>query len=274
MAAPDLRSLSLSTLILAGLQIGLPWTVGGRSPAGQASLVLLAALAGAIGLALGGPGPRRRPSVLPCLAGILIGVSALHTIYPDRTVQSLLLLLSYLVAAALAAEAAREIPWAAPSLLASISAAGALVSLVGIVRISSGEVGGLYARLFTGPFGYPNAAGGYLLLTAGAAIAMARTGRCLIIRASAIAAACLSLLGLALTRSQGAMLAAAIGLGVWAAIDRAAWWPRRRLWLGAAALGLVLALTLAPRELMGLPLRLWSLVGTGAADTSFTWRLH
>ncbi len=274
MATPDLWSLSLSVLILAGLQIGLPWTVGGRSPAGQASLVLLLALAGAIGLVLGGPGPRLRPSLPLCLTGILIGLSALHTVYPDRTIQSLLLLLSYVGAAALATHAAREIPWAAPTLLASVAAGGALVSLVGMIRMYAGFEVGLYANALTGPFGYPNAAGGYLLLTAGAALALARRDRRLVTRGPALAAALLSILGLMLTSSQGVRMAAAIGLATWAVLDRAAWWPRRRLCAGMGVIGLLSVLLLSPRVLLGLPLRLWSLVGVGTADTSFAWRLH
>lgn len=274
MARADVRLLSSAALLLGSVQIGLPWTVGGRSPAGQAALVLLLALAGVIGLVLEGPGPRLRPAPLLLLAGILVGVSALHTIYPDRSVQSLLLLLSYLLAGSLAAHAAREIPWVPRTLLLAIAASGVLVSLAGVLRLSFGSQGGLYARVLTGPLGYPNAAGGFLILTAGAALAAARTGRGPVSRRSAQAAAVVSLFGLVLTRSHGAMLAAGLGLLMWALMDRAAWWHERRLWAGAGAVGLGLAVALAPKWALGLPLRVWSLFGTGAPDYSFVWRLH
>lgn len=274
MARADTRLLSLAALLLASVQIVLPWTVGGRSPVGQVSLVLLLALAGMIGLVLEAPSPRLRSSPLLLLAGILVGLSALHTIYPDRSVQSLLLLLSYLLAAILAAHAAREVPWTPCVLLWAISASGLLVTLVGMFRLFHGSEGGLYARVLTGPFGYPNAAGGFLILTAGAALAAAQSGRGPVSRRAAQAAAIVCLFGLVLTRSHGAMLATALGLVAWATMDRAAWWPQRRVWAGAGALGLLLTIFLAPKWLIGLPHRLWSLFGTGAADPSFVWRLH
>ena len=274
MATPDLRPLSFAALILAALQIVLPWSVGGRSPTGQVSLVLLLALAGTMGLVLGGHGPRLRPSSWLLLAGVLVAGSASHTLHPDRTVQSLLLLLSYCLAAAVAAHAARNLPWTGRLLLASISASGLLVSLAGILRIVEAADGGLYAGLLTGPFEYPNAAAGFLLLAAGAALAEAREAGRPIVRGAALCAGLISALGLSLTRSHGILLAAAIGLLLWAILDRDAWWPQRRLWIGVGALGLFLVFLLAPGRLMGLPLRLWSVVGTGAADTSFIWRLH
>jgi hypothetical protein len=173
MPSPDPRSLPLAILLLAGLQVGLPWALGGRSPAGQASLVLLLVLAAAAGLFPRGQAPRLVPSPLLLIGGILAAASALHTIYPDRTVQGLLLLLAYLLAGTLAPRGAREVPWAERLLLAAISISGALVTMFGLYRLHQGGDEGMYARLLTGPFGYPNAMAGFLL-TGGASLAMGR----------------------------------------------------------------------------------------------------
>jgi O-antigen ligase/tetratricopeptide (TPR) repeat protein len=270
----DVRLLSLATLLLCAVQIALPWPVGGRSSLGQVGLVLFLALAGMIGLVLDGSSPRPGPSPLLLLTATLVVISALHSIYLDRTVQSLLLLLSYLLAATLAAHAARNVRWATRVLLAGISISGALVGLGGIFQMLRGSHGGMYARVLTGPFGYPNAAGGFLLLTAGAALAVAREEREPATRAASIAAALVSVLGIALTRSHGVMLAAAVGFGVWAMTDRTAWWPLRRLWAGAGALAVLLAVAFVPGWLASLPLRGWSLFGEATADSSFMWRLH
>ncbi|HSB80570.1 MAG TPA: O-antigen ligase family protein [Candidatus Methylomirabilis sp.] len=274
MARSDGRLLPLAALLLGAVQIALPWTIGGRSPVGQVALVLVLGLAGMIGLVLEGSSPPLRPSPLLLLAGALIVISALHTIYLDRTVQSLLLLLSYLLAATLAAHAARNDERAKPILLAGMSICGVLVSLGGMYQLLQGSQGGLYARVLTGPFGYPNAAGGFLLLTAGAALAFAREERGPATRTASMAAALVSILGLALTRSHGVMFAATVGLVIWALTDRAAWWSQRRVWAGAGGLGLLLTIALAPKWLIGLPLRVWSLFDTGTADPSFMWRLH
>jgi putative inorganic carbon (HCO3(-)) transporter len=208
------------------------------------------------------------------LAVLLAGISAFHTIHPDRTVQSLLLLLAYLLAASLAAHAGREIPWAVEAFLTSISAAGVLASLVGTFHLLSGDEGGLYAQVLTGPFGYPNAAGGFFVLTAGAALGIARECRGITPRVAALAAAMLSVSGLMLTRSHGAMLAAAIGLVVWVGLDRTAWWPHRRVWAGVGVVALLLSIATLLNRLLSLPLRLWSLFAGGTPDSSFLWRLH
>lgn len=243
MPSPDRRFLALATPLLAGVLIGLPWATGGRSPIGQASLVLLLALAG--GVAMIGRGLRSlaRPSPLLLAGAVLATSSALHTIYPDRTIQYLLLLFAYLLAGTLAAQAAREEPWMERMLLAAIVTSGTLVAVVGLLRLFQGSEEGLYARLLVGPFGYPNAMAGFLLLTGGAALAMAQEGRGPATRAGAMAAGALAAAGLVLCRSRGAWLAAGAGFAVWAVIEYRRWWPQRRpwFWLGTGSLLAALA---------------------------------
>ena len=50
MATNSPRLLSLATLLLSGLLLGLPWSLGGKSPVGQAVVVLIPILAGALGV--------------------------------------------------------------------------------------------------------------------------------------------------------------------------------------------------------------------------------
>ncbi|MBI4841971.1 MAG: hypothetical protein HY803_13025, partial [candidate division NC10 bacterium] len=212
MPTPDTRFLPLSILLLCGLLIGLPWASGGRSPVGLVSLVLLLVLAAAAGLFPRGSGPLLQPSPLLLFAGLLGAGSALQTIYPDRTVQSLLLLSAYLLAGTLAARGARELPWGEAALLTAILASGLLVAGAGMLRLHQGSEVGLYARVLTGPFGYPNAMAGFLLLTGGAALAAAHMHHGPALRGAAMLAGAVSLLGVLLTRSRGAGLAAVVGL--------------------------------------------------------------
>jgi len=271
MPIPDPRPLCLAILLLAGVLLGAPWAAGGRSPLGQAILVLPVVLAATMGLLPRGHPPRLRPSPLLLIGGILAAVSALHTIYPDRTVHSLLLLLAYVLAGTLAAHGRREVPWAEPLLLTAILTSGALVAGTGMVPLIRGTPGGIYTGLLTGPFAYPNALAGYLLLTSGAALALAQTGGRPVARQSARAALLLGGIGLWLTRSRGALLAAFVGFLLWAALERHTWWPRRRLWLLLGAVALVTVLVWAPRSPIG---ALSSFLGlaTQPEDSSLTWR--
>ena len=242
MPSPDRRSLLLPTFLLAGLLVGLPWAAGGRSPIGQVSLALVLALAGVAGILVRSLGALANPSPLLLAGGILAAGSALHTIYPDRTIQYLLLLLAYLLAGALAAEAGREEPRLERVLLAAILTSGTLVTVVGLLRLLLRSDEGLYAMVLTGPFGYPNAMAGFLLLAGGAALAMTRDGRSPAIRAGAMAAGGLALVGVLLTRSRGAWLAAGAGLVVWVVVERRKGWPRRRLWMWLGGSSLLAAL--------------------------------
>jgi O-antigen ligase/Tfp pilus assembly protein PilF len=274
MASPDRRSLALATVLLAGVLIGLPWMAGGRSPIGQVSLVLLLVLAGGAATVSGGLHPLTNPSPLLLVGAALATVSSLHTIYPDRTIQHLLLLFAYLLAGTLSAQAAREEPWMERTLLAAILISGVLVTLAGLFRLLQGSGEGLYARLLIGPFGYPNAMAGYLLLTGGAALAMAREGRSLTIRAGTMATGALTLAGLLLTRSRGALLAAGVGFVVWALVESRSWWPRRRLWFWLAGGSLLAALTWFAWSVGGLPQSLWGLAGRpGASSLLWRWRI-
>ena len=210
MPTPDPRSLSLSIVLLAGVLLGVPWAAGGRNPLGQVGLVLPIVLAAAMGLFPPGQPPRLRPSPLLLMGGILAAVSAVHTIYADRTIQSLLLLLAYLLVGTLAAHGAREVPWGEPLLLTAILTSGVLVTGVGMFHLFQGGEGGIYAGLLTGPFAYPNALAGYLLLTGGAGLALARQGQGLGVRVVAGTAALLGGAWLWLTRSRGALMASLV----------------------------------------------------------------
>jgi O-antigen ligase len=271
MPSPDPRSLPLAILLVAGLQVGLPWALGGRSPVGQASLVLLLVLAAAAGLFPRGQGPRLVPSPPLLLGGILAAGSALHTIYPDRTVQSLLLLLAYLLAGTLAARGARELPWAERLLLTAISTSGALVTMFALYRLHQGGDEGVYARLLTGPFGYPNAMAGFLLLTGGASLAMGREDGSPLIRLGAMLAGVLAVVGLFLSGSRGVLLAGAIGLAVWAAGECRGWRPSRRLWLWLGGIGLLAALVWVAGSVSSF-LPAWGRLGNPADDSSLQWR--
>jgi O-antigen ligase len=224
-----------------------------------------------MGLLPRGHPPRLRPSPLLLAGGILAAVSALHTIYPDRTIHSLLLLLAYLLAGTLAAHGAREVAWGEPLLLTAILLSGVLVTGIGLVPLIRGGTGGIYAGLLTGPFWYPNAMAGYLLLTGGAALAMLRAGGGLWPRISGGSALFLGGMGLWLTRSRGALLAAFVGCILWVVLERHTWWPRRRLWISLGAVALVLVLLWAPRSPIG-ALSIFLGVGSQPEDTSLTWR--
>ena len=95
MPTPDHRSPWLPTLLLAGLLVGLPWAAGGRSPIGQVSLILFLVVAGVAAILARSFGALAKPSPLLLAGGILAVGSAFHTIYPERTIQYLLLLLSW-----------------------------------------------------------------------------------------------------------------------------------------------------------------------------------
>lgn len=276
MPTPNPRLLSLAILILAGVEVGLPWAAGGRSPAGQAGLILLMALAAAAASLARGTSALLRPSPLLGVAAILAAASAFHTIHPDRTVQYLLLLLSYALAGIVAYRGAREGWWAERLLLHGIAVAGVPVTGFGLLPLFLAPEVGVYARVPTGPFGYPNAMAGYLLLTAGAALALAGEPEGRVTRSLAVAGGALMMAALVLTRSQGALLAALAGFAVWAAFERYVWWERRRLWLAVAGLAAGLILVSVLNRLGVLPARLWMLPqpSTGATDTSFLWRLH
>ncbi len=270
MPTRDVR-LPLAILLLAGVEIGLPWADGGRTPVGHAGLVLLLVLAGAVGLFSRDHGLLPRPSPWLLLAALLAGGSALHTIHLDRTIQSLLLLVAYLLAGTLAARGARDVPWAEPVLLTAIFTSGVLVTGIGMLRLYLGRDGGIYAMLLTGPFDYPNAMAGFLLLAGGAALAMAWENCSPLLRGAAMGAGALTAVGVLLTQSRGALLAGAVGLTALAVIQRRGWQPRRPLWLPLGAIGLLAVLvvllspvgTVLPRRFLG---------GNGLADSSFLWR--
>jgi O-antigen ligase len=244
---------------------------GGRSPVGQVSLVLLLVLAGGAATVSRGLHPLTRPSPLLLVGAALATVSALHTIYPDRTIQSLLLLFAYLLAAAVAAQAARDEPRMERWLLAAILTSGVLATAVGLFPLVQESGEGLYARLLTGPFGYPNAMAGYLLLTGGAAFAMAREARNIPIRAGTMAACALALAGVFLTQSRGGLLAVGVGFAAWAAIECRSWRPQRRPWVWLGGLGVLIALVWAYGSTVGDFFRIWSL-GRPLQDSSFRWR--
>ncbi len=272
MAPTSHRSLHLAVLILAGTLIGLPWAAGGRSSLGQAGLILLLTLAGAASLLLGGSASPSPPSAVLLLAGIAVSASAVHTVYPDRTVRTLLLLLVYFLASVIAARAARTDSRMERVLLGALLASGLLVVSIGLVWRWQGNDGGLYANLLIGPFGYPNAMGGFLLLVGGAALGTLPRDRTQWERAAALLGCALVFVGLYLTRSRGAAIAAIAGLVVWAGLQRTLWWPRRHLWAGAAAISLLSGLYLTSNRLAGLLPLLWPGAGE-IGDTSVLWRV-
>jgi O-antigen ligase/tetratricopeptide (TPR) repeat protein len=270
MAAPEVRPLLPAAVICAGAVLGLPWALGGRSPAGQTGLVLLLLLAGAALFVSDRTAVGFRASPRLLLVGGLVGASALHTIYPDRTLQLLPILLAYLLAAHVALGAARSSRRLETLLLGAASLSALLVTAGALRGLWHGNDGGLYAELLVGPFGYPNALGGFLLLGGGAAMAALLPA----IRATSRVAAALvgagTMAGLFLTRSRGAALAGLVGVLVWALVQREIWWPRHRRWAGALVLlGVAWCGAHAPR--------LFSLVTAfgpgGTSDTSVAWRL-
>ncbi len=265
------RSLFLPTLLLAGLLIGLPWAAGGRSPIGQVSLVLVLVLAGVARILARGMSALAKPSPLLLGGGTLVVGSALHTIYPDRTVQFLLLLLAYLLAGALAADVAREDPRLERILLNAILASGTLVTIIGVIRLLWHSDEGLYASLLTGPFGYPNAMAGFLLLTGGAALALASASRSLALRAGTIATGGLALVGLLLTHSRGALLAAGAALLIWVMVEWRGELPRRRLWIWVGGCSLLAVLVWLSWKFGG-PLVNTGRLGDRPEVSSLVWR--
>jgi putative inorganic carbon (HCO3(-)) transporter len=275
MAPADARRLlALSIFVLAGTLIGLPWATGGRSPAGQAGLVLLLALAGGAGLL---PRISDRPlrHALPLVfGGILVGASALFTIYPDRTIHTLLLLLAYAVAAAVAARAVAHVAWAERALLDAIWISGLVVTGLAIAWWFRGNDGGIYANALIGPFGYPNALGGFLLLACGAALASVAPDGGRLERAGAVVGCAVSLIGLYLTRSRGVLLAAGVSFLLWALARCDRWWPHRLVWRVLVSLGLLGGLAMVATRLAGILVTLWPWGTGGAGDTSTAWRVH
>jgi tetratricopeptide (TPR) repeat protein len=148
---------------------------------------------------------------------------------------------------------------------------GTLVTLVGLFRLLPGGDGGLYARLLTGPFGYPNAMAGFLILTGGAALAMARENQGPVSRAGVMAAGALVAAGLILTRSRGALLASGAGLVLWAALERRTWWSWRRLWLWLGGVGFLALLVWVARP-SGSLLPTLGALATRLEDPSILWR--
>ena len=136
-----------------------------------------------------------------------------------------------------------------------------------------GNDGGFYANVLIGPFGYPNAMGGFLLLTGGAAMAALTPDRGRLERGGALLGCAMSLIGLYLTRSRGVLLAAAVGLLSWALVRRNRWWPRRPLWGSAAALAVLAGLAILGWRLRAV-LPLFLPTDGGTPDTSTQWRLH
>ena len=273
MASPSPRSLQLACLVLAGTVLLLPWTIGGRSPTGQALAVLLPILAvGPLWLAAG-PRLGRAFAALLLGAAILAAGSATQTIYPDRTIQSLLLLLAYTAAACGASRCARSLTWARSVLLGAIALSGLAAGLAGTLSLLRGADQGLYSNQLTGPFGYPNAMAGSLLLAAGSAATLAADRHRPGLRFAALGSAGLLAALIWLTGSRGAGLALGLGVLTWAACQML---PRLRyagLGAGLAGLGAGAAVIAAAwLRLLPLPMRWGALAPT--ADTSVLWRWH
>ena len=273
MAPPDRRPLCIATWILAATLIGLPWAAGGRSPAGQAGVVLLLALAGAAGFLARDPHPIPGPSLWFVLGAILAGASAIQTIYPDRTIQALLLVAAYLLTGALAARGARAAPQLERVLLDAGALSGLLVVALGLVWLSRGNDGGFYANALIGPFGYPNALAGFLLLAGGSAAATLQSDRSRVERGAALLACAACVLGLYFTRSRGVWVAVVVGCLAWAVVQWNRWRPSHWLWMALVAFGLLAGLTLAGNRWGTLLQAVWPGGGAGPADTSVQWRL-
>jgi putative inorganic carbon (HCO3(-)) transporter len=273
MAPPDRRPLWIAVCILAATLIWLPWAAGGRSPAGQAGVVLLLALAGAAGFLARGTHPI--PAAFPWLAlvAVLVGASAVRTMYPDRTAQALVLLAAYTLAVTVAARGARTAPQMERVLLDAGALSGLVVVLLGLVWLSRGNDGGFYANALIGPFGYPNALAGFLLLVGGAAAATLQRDRSRLERSLALLAAAACVIGLYFTRSRGVWVAAAVGCFTWALVQRNRWRPSHWLWMALAAFGVLVGLALAGNRLGTLLHLIWPSGGAGPADTSVQWRL-
>jgi putative inorganic carbon (hco3(-)) transporter len=274
MAIPSSRSPQLACLVLAGTVMLLPWTIGGRSPTGQALAVLLPILAVApLWLAAG---PRLRPATASLLIGaaVLAAGSAAQTIYPDRTIQSLLLLLAYSAAGSAAAHCAQSLPWARPVLLGAIVLSNLAAGLAGTLSLLRGAEHGFYSSQLTGPFGYPNAMAGSLLLAAGAAATRALDRHRPGLRFAALGSAGLLTALIWLTGSRGACLALGLGVLTWAICGVLSRLRRPGLVAGLAGLG-VGAAVIATAWLRTLPLPMrWSSLLAPTTDSSILWRWH
>jgi tetratricopeptide (TPR) repeat protein len=150
---------------------------------------------------------------------------------------------------------------------------GLVVVLLGLVWLSRGNDGGFYANALIGPFGYPNALAGFLLLTGGTAAATLQADRSRLERRVALIACAACVLGLYFTRSRGVWVAAVIGCLSWALLERKRWRPSHWLWMALAAFGLLAGLTLAGNRWGTLLQAVWPSGGAGPADTSVQWRL-
>jgi O-antigen ligase len=261
----------LAVLILAATLIGIPWTSGGRSPAGQAALVLLVALAAAAQLL--GPAPCRRagPPALAVIGAVLAGGAAFQTMHPDRTVQALLLAAAYLLAGVLAWRATAVSRRSREVLQGAVIASGLVWTAAGLLRLWRGNDGGLYTALLVGPFDYPNAMAGFLLLTGGAAAAAVPSDGRRTLRVLAGLGALSAGAGVYLTGSRGGALAAVLGLLVWAALRGRL---RRPQWIGLGLAGCAVLVWMArslPR-LMDAATAMGLSTG-GAPDGSVRWRL-
>jgi hypothetical protein len=133
MTRPESRLFPLPILLLAVVVIGLPWTDGGRSPAGHAALVLILVAAGVTALLTGRPVWPPRPTPILLIGVFLVVASATRTLLLDRTIQTVLLLSAYLVAGTLTVRSVRDDPRTARALLGACLMSGLLVAGVGIV---------------------------------------------------------------------------------------------------------------------------------------------
>ena len=186
----------------------------------------------------------------------------------------MLLLSAYVVAGSLTVRGVRDDPRTERVLLDACLISGLLVTGLGIVWYVRGSEPGFYATVLVGPFGYPNAMAGFLLLAGGAAVASVLGDRSRLERAAAVVGCVLFPVGLYLTRSRGAVLAACVGILIWALLERERWWARRWLWGGAAALFVAGGLYLMGHRLARpLVVRLAGRTRTEGGDTSVQWRL-
>jgi O-antigen ligase len=177
------------------------------------------------------------------------------------------------VAGTLTVRGVREDPRTERTLLGACLISGLLVAGLGIYWLFRGSTAGFYATVLVGPFGYPNAMAGFLLLAGGAACASVQGDRSRLERAAAVVGCGLFPAGLYFTRSRGAVLAACVGILIWALLERERWWARRWLWGGAAALLVAGGLSLMGHRLARLLWFVWPGGAAGGEDTSVQWRL-
>jgi tetratricopeptide (TPR) repeat protein len=150
---------------------------------------------------------------------------------------------------------------------------GLAVVAIGLLWLSRGNEGGFYANALIGPFGYPNALAGFLLLVAGSAAATFQPDRSRVERGAALLACAACVLGLYFTRSRGVWVAAVTGCLSWALIQRTRWRPSHWLWMSLAVLSLLVGLSVAGNRWGTLLRAVWPGGGDGPADTSIQWRL-